>query len=45
VHENVLDLIGLLDPDADPYTVDTWFNEDFLVLVARNGEWIQQDFG
>jgi hypothetical protein len=39
----MLNLIGLLDLDAYPYAVDTRFDEDSLVLVARDGQWRQQD--
>lgn len=38
----MLNLVGLLDLNADPYAVDAGFDEDALVLVASNGEWCQQ---
>jgi hypothetical protein len=37
VHQNMLDLVGLLDLDADSDAVDTWFDEYFLVVVAGHG--------
>lgn len=36
VDEDILNLVGLLDLDADAHTVDTRLDEDLLVLVARN---------
>jgi hypothetical protein len=36
MHQNMFDLIGLLDLDADPNTVDAGFNEHPLILVSRN---------
>jgi len=36
VHKDVLDLVGLLDLDADPHGVDAWLNEHSLVLVAAD---------
>jgi hypothetical protein len=45
VYENVLNLIGLLDLDAYPYTVDRGLNIDSLVLVAGYGERVEDDFG
>lgn len=41
----MLDFICLLYPDAHTDTVHTGFDEDFLVLVARNGQGVQQKFG
>ena len=43
--EDVLDLVRLLDLDADPDAVDARFDEDSLIFVARDGERIQQHFG
>lgn len=38
VHEDVLDLIGLLDLDADADAVDARFDEDLLIVVSRHGQ-------
>lgn len=40
----MLDLVGLLDLDADAHTVDTRLDEDALVLVAGHGQGVQEDF-
>lgn len=45
VHEDVLDLVGLLDLDADAHAVDAGLDEHALVLVARDGQRRQQDLG
>jgi hypothetical protein len=45
VHQNVLDLVGLLDLDADAYAVDARLDQDSLVLVARDRQRRQQDLG
>lgn len=44
VYQDVLDLIGLLDLDADAYTVDAGLDKDSLVLVARNRQGCKQHF-
>lgn len=44
VHQDMLDLICLLDPNAHTHAVDRWLNEDLLVLVAGDCEWIEQHF-
>ena len=41
----MLDLVGLLDLDADAYAVDAGLNEHALVLVARNGQGCQEHLG
>ena len=38
VDQDVLNLVCLLDLDADADTVDAGLNEDSLVLISRNGE-------
>lgn len=43
VDQNVLNLIGLLDLDADTNTVYTWLYKDSLVLISRNRQWVQQN--
>lgn len=43
--QDVLDLVGLLDLDADADTVDAGLDEDALVFVARNRQGRQQHFG
>lgn len=45
VHQDVLDLVGLLDLDADADRVDGGLDQDALVLVARNGQRRQEDLG
>jgi hypothetical protein len=45
VNQNVFNLIGLLDSDADTDAVDTGFDKDTLILVARDGQGVQEDFG
>lgn len=45
VDQDMLNLIGLLDLDADTDGVDAGLNQDTLVLVARNGQGLQQDLG
>lgn len=44
MYQDILDLVRLLDLDADAHGVDGWFDEDALVFVTRNGEGCQQDF-
>lgn len=41
----MLDLIGLLDLDADAHRVYAGLDEDALVLVARNRQWREEDLG
>lgn len=38
MNQDGLDLVGLLDLDADANTVDARLDEDLLVLVARNDQ-------
>lgn len=40
-----LDFVGLLDLDANAYTVDAWLDEDLLVFVACNDQGGQQNLG
>jgi hypothetical protein len=37
VYQNMLNLVCLLDLDADPDTVNAWLDQDSLILVPRNG--------
>jgi hypothetical protein len=39
----MLNLICLLDLDADPYGIDGRFNEDFLGIIPADGQGVQQD--
>ena len=39
--QDMFDFIGLLDFDAHSNAVDTWFDEDLLMLVSRNCQWIK----
>ncbi len=45
VDQDVFDLVGLFDLDADPYAVDAGLDEDTLVLVAGNRQGRQQHLG
>ena len=45
VNEDTLDLVGLLDADADADAVDAGLDEDTLVLVPGDGQGVQQDLG
>ena len=44
VDQNMFDLIRLLDLDAYPHAVDTWFDVHPLILVSRYGERVEDDF-
>lgn len=41
----MLNLIRLLYPDADPYTIDRGLYEDTFFLVAGDGKRVEEDFG
>lgn len=43
VHEDMLNLVGLLDADADSHAVDTRFDQHALALIAGNREWVQKE--
>lgn len=45
VHKDMLNLVGLLDLDAYPHAVDRRLNVDLLVLIAGDGERVQDDLG
>src|SRR6266566_10132010 len=45
VDEDVLDLVGLLDLDADANAVNAGLDQDQLVLVARDGQRRQEHLG
>lgn len=45
VDQDVFNLVCLLYPDADADTVDTWFDEDLLIFVARDVQRVQQELG
>jgi hypothetical protein len=42
--KDILDLVCLLDLDADADAVDARLNEDLLVLISGDGQRIQKDF-
>lgn len=44
MHQNVLDLVRLLDPYTNSNTIYAWLDEDLLVLIARYRERIEKDF-
>lgn len=41
VDKNLLNLVCLLDFNADADAVDAWLNEDFLVVIPGHCQWIQ----
>jgi hypothetical protein len=45
VYQNVLNLIRLLYPYADTHAVHRRLDEDTLLLVPRNGQWVEDEFG
>lgn len=45
VDQDVFDLVCLLDSNADTDAVDGGLDQDTLVLVAGNGQGVQEDFG
>jgi hypothetical protein len=45
MHQDMLNLVRLLDLDADAHTVDARFDEDTLVFVSRHGKGVEEDFG
>lgn len=40
----MLYLVRLFYPYADPNAVDAGLNEDFLILISRHGEGVEEDF-
>ncbi len=45
MHQNVLNLVGLLDLDANSNAVDTGLDEHPLILVPSHRQRIQDHFG
>ena len=43
VNKNALDLVGLLDADADANAVDAGLDEDALIFIPGHGQGVQQD--
>jgi hypothetical protein len=43
MYQNMLNLVCLLDLDADPNAVDAWLNKDSLILIPGNGQGIQEN--
>lgn len=43
--QDMLDFIRLLYPNADANAVDTGFDENLLILVARNGQGVEKKLG
>ena len=43
VHQDVLDLISLLDLDADAHGIDARLDQDFLIVIPRHGQWVEQN--
>lgn len=44
MHQDALDLIGLLDLDADAHAVHARFDQHLFVLVPRHRQRVQQHF-
>jgi hypothetical protein len=44
VRQNPLNVIGLLDLDADADRVDRRFNQHLFIFIAGNVNWIQHNF-
>jgi hypothetical protein len=44
VHKDMLNLIRLLDLDADSNAIDAGLDQDALVLISGDGERVQQHF-
>lgn len=42
--QDILYFVCLLDLDANSYTVNARLDQDFLVLIAGDGERIKEDF-
>lgn len=45
MYQYVLNFVGLLDLDADTNRVDAGLDQDTLVLVSRNSQGLEEDFG
>lgn len=43
--QDVFNLVCLFYPDADADAVDAGLDEDTLVLVTRDGQRVEEDFG
>ena len=43
VHQDVLNLIRLLDFDADSDGINAGFNQHLLVFISGNDQWIEDD--
>lgn len=43
--KDMFDFIRLLYTDAHTNTVNTGLDKDFLILVTRNGQGIEEEFG
>jgi hypothetical protein len=41
----MLDFVGLLDLDADTDGVDARLDQDTFILVSRNSQGLEEDFG
>lgn len=44
MYQYMLDLVGLLDSDANTHTVHAGLNEDLLILITGNSQRIEEDF-
>lgn len=45
VNQDILDLVRLLDANADAHTVHAGLNENPLILIASHCQWVQKHFG
>lgn len=43
--QDIFYLVRLFYPDADTHTVDRGFDEHFFILVSRDEERIEENFG
>jgi hypothetical protein len=43
VSEDTFNIIGLLDFDTDPDSIDGWLNENVFILITSNMHRIQDD--
>lgn len=45
MNQNVLNLVGLFDLDADSYAIDAGLNENSLIFVASHSQGVENDLG
>lgn len=42
--QNLFDFVSLLDLDAHAHWVDRWLDENLLIFIATNSDWIEEKF-